>query len=238
MKKTLFSALVLAAVVPSGWATVSYNENITAIFGGGNPDTGWTADSGANGLQLALRAKIVANGNTANASGTYSYATPGIWNYEFSINSGASLLSTYDYYLAVDRDPSAGVNFGVVTPLSYWVDNSYGDSSTANGAGVEGTAATYASTYHIAQASQKITFGDYPGGALGLDANATYSYELYAVEKNAGIDGAHLADVDITVVVGAGGVAAAPSVPDAGSTCMLLGMGFAGLVGLRRKFAA
>ena len=35
-----------------------------------------------------------------------------------------SSLSTYDFYLSVDRCLSQGILFSTVMPLSYWGDNS------------------------------------------------------------------------------------------------------------------
>ncbi len=212
MKRKLTAVALFAAATMSAWAVVAYNQNITAIFGGGNPDTGWTADT-SNNITLALRAKNRTNGDTSNVSGVYTFATApatrGLWNYEFSINSdpavGVAPLSTYDYYLSADGNPSQCVTFTTVNPLSYWQDNSYGINTTANGAGVEGTAAALADSNNIAQNSQNITFGDYPGGPQSLMPNATYTYELYAVEKGDGPAGLKLASVRITVVVGAGG---------------------------------
>ena len=207
MKRTLLALTLLSAVTLSAWAAVVYNQNIVAIFGSGNPNTGWTADT-SNGITLALRAKSRLNGSTSNVNGTYTYATAptprGEWNYEFSINSGTDPLATYDYYLSTDGDPSQCINYSTVNPLTHWNDNSYGTSSTANGQGTEGTVVLSA-TNTIAQNSQNITFGDYPAGQQALMPNATYSYELYAVEKGAGPTGDRIASVGITVVVGAGG---------------------------------
>lgn len=212
MKRKLTTTILFLAAATTMWAAVVYNQNITAIFGSGNPDTGWTADNGANGITVALRAKNRTNGDTTNASGVYSFAsappTRGLWNYEFSINSGGVNLSTYDYYLSADGNPSGCITYTTVNPLMQWGDNSYGTNATLNGQGVEGTAGSpdnYADTYNVAQNSQNITFGDYPGGAQTLMPNATYSYELYAVEKGDGPAGVRLASVSITVVVGTGG---------------------------------
>jgi hypothetical protein len=194
---------------------------ITAIFGSGNPNGGWTASSGGE-IQLALRAKgrndTGAAGTTPNnGAGTYSFpvfqGARGPFNYEFSINSdtndanGVDRLTAYDFYLSVDGDPDQCVDYTTVDPLAYWADNSYGNNSTLNGQGVEGPAAALAGSNNIAQNSQNITFGDYPAGAFPAPgpANATYSYELYAVADGAGPGGARLASVTITVVVGAGG---------------------------------
>lgn len=124
--------------------------------------------------------------------------------------TGVDPLVTYDYYLSVDADPSACINYTTVNPLAYWQDNSYGTNSTANGQGSEGPAAGFVATNNIAQASQNIVFGGpagYPAGAQTLTPNATYNYELYAVEKDAGPTGDRIASVGITVVVGNGGAA-------------------------------
>jgi hypothetical protein len=207
MKKTLLSIAMLLAAPCCVWAE-SYDQTITAIFGSGNPDTGWTTDT-ANGITLALRGKDRVTGSTANSNGVYGpYATGVVppnnnrafWNWEFSINSGAENLSEdYDYYVAIDLDPSECVNYVVANALTNWSDNSYGNDTTPNGQGVEGTAAVLASSNNIAQQSQNLVF---VGGDPSLDA--TYNYELFAVEKGAGPDSARLAFVAITIVVGEG----------------------------------
>jgi hypothetical protein len=226
MKKTLLAMALIIAMAHS--ASAAYNQNIVAIFGGGNPNTGWTTDTGS-GITLGLRGKDRVTASTANASGVYSYAT-GVdpsnpsrarWNWEFSINSGAANLSVdYDYYVAVDTDPSQCINYTIVNALTFWTDNSYGNNSTANGAGVEGTSGApdnYASTYNIAQQSQNLVFA---GGNPNVDG--TYNYELYAVAKGAGPGGARLASVGITVVVGLGGAVCdsdGDGVPDGSDAC-------------------
>lgn len=242
MKKILIFA-ILAAIAQTSRASLSYDQNITAIFGGGNPDSGWTTDSGS-GITLGLRAKGYDSGDTSNVNGTYSFATGfapshpttrATWNWEFSINSGTALLPTYDYFVGIDTDPSAGISYNIVDPFTYWTDNSYGDSSTANGAGIEASPNTQANSdilaaaNHIAQQSQNLVFA---GGDPTVDG--TYNYELYAVAKGTGVNGTRLADSTITVVVGRGGA----SVPDSGSTIALLGVAFAGIGALRRKFIA
>jgi hypothetical protein len=188
-------------------AAQGFDQNIVAIFGSGNPDTGWTTDVD-NGITLALRAKNRETASTANVEGVYAepagYQAPNNnrarWNWEFSVDSGAVNLNTYDYYLGVDADPSVNIQYTVVDALAYFADDSYGNSTTLNGQGVEGTAATYASLFSIAQQSQNLVFwGQNP------NLNATYDYKLYAVAKNAGPNGAELASVSITVTVGSGG---------------------------------
>lgn len=233
MNKHVLTAIVLTSMAPSIWA-VTYNDNITAIFGGGNPDTGWTSQTGdgatGNEIKLALRGKNRDTGATPQPTtlGTYEFATGGAanplyakWNYEFSIDSGALNLDQYDYFLSVDLDPSAGVSYVTFDPLAAYNDNEYGNSGTLNGDGVPGTSALAASN-PITQNSQNIRW-------LGLTfLDATYNYELFAVERGAGVGGDRIADVGVTVVVGKGGAA----VPDAGSTLSLLGLGMAGLAGL------
>lgn len=243
MNKQLSIIALAALVAPAAFAD-TYNDTITAIYGSGNPNTGWTTDS-ANGIELGLRAKNRTTGDTSNVNGVYAYPsappTRGLWNYEFSINSDSSgtsgvALDRYDFFLAVDRDSSLGVQWSIVNPLAYWLDNSYGDNTTPNGAGVEGPYGVTGTGKSLAQNSQNITFLDYPTfpqGGLPLEQNATYSYELFAVEKGAGPSGARIVDVGITVVVGNGGAA----VPDAGTTGALVGLALAGLAGLRRKLA-
>jgi len=228
MKKTLITAIVISSLTPSVWATL-YDQNITAIFGSGNPNTGWTTTDPGD-PQLGLRAKNRDNASTANVNGVYSYA-PGfavsnparaLWNWEFSINSGSSgnLSVAFDYYVGIDTDSSAGISYSVVNALTFWNDNAYGNNSTLNGQGTVGTSAALAPLNNVAQQSQNLVFA---GGNPNLDA--TYNYILYAVDKNAGEFGSRLAEVGITVVVGNGGA----SVPDAGSTITLLGLALTGL---------
>lgn len=243
MKKNILVVLLLSLFTPATWA-VTYNQNITAIFGSGNPDTGWAVDSSSSGITLGLRAKGYDTGDTSNVNGTYSFATGfapshpttrASWNWEFSINSGAPSLPTYDYYVGIDLDSSAGINYQIVNPFSTWSDNSYGNSSTANGAGIEASPESFvnsdalAAANSIAQQSQNLVFA---GGNPLVDG--TYNYELYAVEKGAGANGRRLANSSITVVVGGGGA----SVPDNGSTIAFLGIAFAGIGALRRKLIA
>jgi hypothetical protein len=159
-----------------------------------------------SGITLALRAKNRETASTTNVNGVYSepvgYQAPNNnrarWNWEFSIDSGDVNLDAYDYYIVVDQDPSVGISNTVVSGL--FPDNSYGNDTTLNGQGVEAGGLANAGLYNISQNSQNIVFS---GGNPTL--NATYDYELYAVEKGAGPDGDKLASVSITVVVGSGG---------------------------------
>jgi len=216
MIKRLLPLLCLAAFTPAASA-LEYNADITAIFGAGNPSTGWTADS-ENGVTLALRAKNRDTGDTSNTLGVYSFATGSsasnsaraLWNFEFSIDQGTG--TNYEYYLQIDTDPSTGINSifgGPINPFAAFGDNATLDSVTQN--------------------SENITF-------FGGDKNAAgiYSYELYAVAAGAGISGTRLADTSITVNVGSPSQNDT-SVPDAGTTLTLLGMAFSGIEVFRRK---
>jgi hypothetical protein len=208
LKNALLIVALIFATPCSIWAD-SYNQTITAIFGSGNPDTGWTTDS-ANGITLALRGKHRVTGSTTNTNGVYGPYTTGLvppsnnrafWNWEFSINSGAANLNAnYDYYVGIDTDPSECIDYTVVDALLSWNDNSYGNDATQNGQGSEGPSAVLAPSNNIAQQSQNLVF---VGGNPSLDA--TYNYELYAVAKGAGPGGAKLVSVAITVIVGTGG---------------------------------
>jgi len=202
----LCATLVTAATV----FALSFNQDIVAIFGSGNPNTGWTTDSGPEQMVLALRAKNRMTAATTNVSGVYSFPTGfqapninrAVWNWEFSIDSGGGNLYAYDYYVLIDTDYSQATAYTTVNALVGWNDNSYGTSATLNGAGVEGPAATYAGSSTIAQQSQNLVFA---GGNPLLDA--TYNYQLFAVAPGAGPNGTRLATTAITVIVGTGGPA-------------------------------
>ncbi len=205
-RKKLGYALTLALATTVA-AALNYDQNIVAIFGSGNPDSGWTTATNGS-LTLALRAKNRENASTVNASGVYSeptgYQAPNNnrarWNFEFSISTGTPPLNTADYYLQIDLDPSTAVAYQTVNALTFFSDDSYGTSSTLNGQGLEGPAAGFVATSSVAQQSQNLVF-------YGGDPNedATYDYALYAVAVGAGPNGTRLATTSITVVVGAGG---------------------------------
>ena len=245
MKRILLATFIACAITSPAWA-LEYDQNIVAIFGSGNPNTGWTTGTGG-GLTLGLRAKNRDDGSTPNTEGVYSFATGNsvnnpalaLWNFEFSINSGLQDMRSYDYYLGVDMDPGDGVNYvsSLIDPLSIW-DNSYGIGATANGAGV--LLANVDGTATVAQNSFNIVFaGLYPS------MEGTYDYRLFAVAKSEGNsplassggnlvaqNNAPVADVNIQVIVSS---SAAALVPDAGSTLAMLSLSLAGLVGINRR---
>jgi hypothetical protein len=209
MKKILsvFTAIAAIMMATSTKAAVTYNDTVTAIYGGGNPDGGWTT-AGKHGIELSLRAKNRDDGTTPNTLGVYTFPT-GVaanparakWNWEFSINSGNKPLSTYDYYLVVDLDYSSALTGPTINALTTFSDSSYGTSSTLNGQGVEGPSLLLAPINSIVQQSQNIVFQ-----GLNPFLDATYTYKLYAVKKGKGPNSKKLASVSIKVVVGVGGV--------------------------------
>ncbi|MEK7641677.1 MAG: PEP-CTERM sorting domain-containing protein [Patescibacteria group bacterium] len=211
MKKSMLLSLVvcglvISSAVPASAATV-YDDTQVAIYGGGNPNTGWVTSFNPNlNLNLSLRAKDRSDGSTPNnGAGTYlfspgSYAGPvrAKWNYEFSINTdpsngGLQKLDDFDFYLSAN-----GPGFGpfTINVLTTYLDNSYGDNTTANGAGVEGLSGVFAPFNNIGQNSQNIVFAGGDLNALGL-----YSFSLYATALGAGSGGARVAQVDMAVLV-------------------------------------
>lgn len=199
-----FFALIFSL---SSAMALDYNQNITAIYGSGNPDTGWTASTDS-GITLALRAKNRENASTLNVSGVYNvpvgYQLPANnraqWNWEFSVQTDPGLVLDNDYYVNIDLDPSGCVGYVTAEVLTYWNDNSFGDATTLNGQGSENFALS-SPTATVMQQSQNLRF---VGGDPNL--NATYNYVLYAVAKGAGPDGVRLVETSITVVVGTGGI--------------------------------
>ncbi|MCA9418811.1 MAG: hypothetical protein KC917_21230, partial [Candidatus Omnitrophica bacterium] len=133
MKRLLIGVgcLALSLVLAGAASALSYDQNITAIFGSGNSDSLWTVDR-ANNIELGLRAKIPFVGTTnSNGDGTYSYnsaeilAGPNdVWNFEWSVNtnydgSTSQVIADLCYLLEVDYDPGVGTNFvsyDVITP--------------------------------------------------------------------------------------------------------------------------
>ena len=244
MKRSLLATFIACAITSTGWA-LEYNQTVVAIFGSGNPNAGWATGRGGD-RTLGLRAKNLDDGSTPNTEGVYTFA-PGysannsalaLWNFEFSINSGSQSLSSYDFYLGVDMDPTLGVNYvdSLINPLTYLEDNSYGSSGTLNGLGTESSFADALLEGHtVAKNSLNIAFA-------GLDPriSGTYDYRLFAIAKDMGNSPnpslgefdwspampsfAPVADVNIRVTV-----------PDGGGTLAMLGLSLVGLAGISRR---
>ena len=120
-------------------AATSYGDIATPFgvyFGSGNVNGNFTIGN-SNGIELALRAKTFGGATIDGSSGVYQAntgfspnrtptQTPRLdWNYEFSINTigSQSALSNFVFRLGVDNDPTAGVNFTFVNPVTYFGDN-------------------------------------------------------------------------------------------------------------------
>lgn len=247
MKFKIIAFLLLTIATPA-WA-VSYDQTITAIFGTGNPNGGWAADTN-NNIELGLRAKNRTTGATPDSNnGIYTFATGvdpahtnrALWNFEFSINSDVSgmpgpttgnSLVDYVFVLSVDTDPSQGTNFTTFNPVSAIPDNSMGNNGTANGAGVE-TGPGSAFMFNIAQNSENITFSAFGSGDPNADATYDYRLAAYAIGDTMFLH--PLAFISIQVIVGDGGA----RVPDSGTTVAMLGVGLLGMAGfgLRKRLA-
>lgn len=170
LQTAILAAGLASAMSASASITTTPNATITAIFGSGNPNGGWqeVTDTG-NNIQLGLRAKE-RYGAVGTHDGSGNYTLPSPWNIEFSVNvnadgsvAGPSLASTgYSYLLNVDGLYS----FDLATIL----DNSYGNSSTANSAGVEGLFSAFGSSNSIMQNSEQVTYtpGDGSGHSFDL----------------------------------------------------------------------
>jgi hypothetical protein len=222
------AVLSMAALASVAQAAESYDQTITAIFGSGNPDGGWTVSESSGGeVVLGLRGKERIGGAFNNANDVYTFdaglvGTPtpnrATWNWEFSVATPGGDLDNYTYSLAVDMDGSQGTSFLMLDPMTAWTDSSFGEtglmngavSSLANGGGIEyANAAAYLvgggyGGFEVMQNSQNIVF-------YGLDAfaNSTFDYVLSAFDGNELI-----AQASIQVIVGQGGEPVANPVPE------------------------
>lgn len=242
----------MAALATVAQAAESYDQNITAIFGSGNPDGGWTMSASDGGeVVLGLRGKERIGGAFNNVDDVYSFDTGLVglptpnratWNWEFSVATPGGDLGNYTYSLLIDMDASQGTSFLPVNPMTFWTDNSYGEtglmngafSSLANGRGIEyADPAAWAGgggydQFEVIQNSQNIVF-------YGLDAsaNSTFDYVLSAFDGNELI-----AQASIQVIVGEGGDPVTNPVPEPSTViggAMLGALALGGLAKRRRR---
>jgi hypothetical protein len=189
------AAIAMPLVIQAAPVTTE-NATITAIYGTGNPNTGWqqVADD-TTGNILGIQAKDRTSGATPNdGAGTYTFASGVKWNIDFSVNYTAGFLSTspYTYLLKINGGP--GLNVETV-----FGDNAYGTSATLNGKGTVGTFAANSAANSILQNSEANTFS-----FINDIAPGTYNFELEAVNVDGTVVDSDSVNVQITPDSGPG----------------------------------
>lgn len=188
---------------------ISYDVPRVAIFGGGNPNGGWSVDlqntDPLTSIEVGLRFKQRDTGATPNdGAGTY-YSDTGfsiagaprtLWNIEWHANSDASGLTgknldDYIFTFMMDTDPSAGQSWVTFNPFNLLLDSSYGNNGTANGAGAENSSPDL---NNVGQNSQN---GGFPPFSINAFALGTYDARMTATT----LGGAPVAQIGITLVV-------------------------------------
>jgi hypothetical protein len=239
MKKILgmLAITALCGVVNVSALSVNYNDTITAIYGGGNPDNGWLSTTLSDGTVLALQAKNRDNGAVPNnGDGSWSFApgfstiTPSrsLWNMQWSVSTpGALLTSGYNYTFSMTGPGGYSVSF----PISALLDNSYGTSSTPNGQGAESIYALAGSST-VAQNSWNNTF---LGGSATLPGDYITTLTRTPIIVPSFSPSAVATPNSISGIVHIG----VQSVPETGSTAAALALGLGSLAVpagfLRRK---
>ncbi|MBA4343357.1 MAG: hypothetical protein C0423_14570 [Methylibium sp.] len=255
----LFALGALASVAATAQASLSYDQNVTSnvIAGTGIGNGGFTVDK-ANGLEIGLRARVrypsPTNVTNSNGNGSYNHAVGGFgpgnarasWNFDWSINTGTAAISAYTYRIGIDYDAGLGTNYRVFDPLNsvnpnpaagglaLW-DHSFGNSGTAQGAGVEATGvdlATFLASYNALESSNSLVQNSwnlafYSDASHLFDPNLNGNYSIYLEAFNA--NGGLLARSEIDVIVGTG------TVPEPGSLVLALGALGGLLLAARRR---
>lgn len=203
-----------------------YNDSITAIFGTGNPDGSWTSAT-SEGTVSALRFRERFTTNMPNdGAGTYTFALGTDVNFDFSLNSGTPFLSEYTYSLGIDIDPSTNELYVPFTfdPIFGFADNSYGNSGTANSAGVEGNF-TLSASNTVSQNSQRLAW-------YGIDTSVAGEYTNFLTVSTKGASPRIISGTEATVVIGD---RPPTGVPDYGSTLGLSAIAMGGCMLAKRR---
>jgi hypothetical protein len=229
----------LLAVALAFGAVASQAAEVTAIFGNSVTNQGWTANT-TNGVELALRARLRlpvptntvntdGNGNYTHNTGAYTlygFTNLAEWNFDFSINSGTANVNAYTYVLGLDTSASQAAAYATIDPFTAFFDNSFGNSGTAQGAGVEAPdfagQTTLAGQNSVAQNSQNMGWL-FPT----FDPTVDGTYSLYLAAYNQA--GNEVARTDITVIVGRGGDVPEPA------TLGLVGLALVGAAAASRR---
>jgi hypothetical protein len=250
MKSTLVVAAVAAILAASSaHGAIEFDQNVTnnVIYGSGNANGGWTTDRN-NGIELGLRAHVrfplPLNVFNSNGDGTYNHAAGNdagrpLWSFDWSVNTNTTGTTGLEvgeltYVLRMDYDPGPGTLFQTFDPINVpFADHSFGDNTTAEGAGVEAAdAAGYATllaTSNLVQQSWRLDFFDSVAFPFDPNLDGVYDFQLEALR------GGNTAGVtSIQVIVGAGA-----AVPEATTLVMWVGLASCGgVVAWRTKGAA
>jgi hypothetical protein len=226
------SAGLFCAAIASAQPTMESYGSIAGFIAGTSPTVHSDVSiSSGSGLTLGMTAqqRFFNPALTNDGAGTF-YATTG-QNNGLGTSSFQGATWNFDFYI------------GTTTPTAYTFELTYG---LAGGTVFSFNPLADGDAFSLAkygpnnwQDSQNLLFSNFggapnlfspgSGGTFNPNANATYDFLLTAKD----VSGAVVEQAGIRVQVGTGS-----PVPDAGSTCLMLGAALLGFAGIRRKFVA